>query len=67
MKWFKALLVKLFRSAIDTLIQEVLDMAVAELNEDIANSDSTEEEKLTLKYVVALLRNKVQLDFQKRL
>ncbi len=67
MKWFKVLLVKLFRSAIDTLIQEVLDMAVAELNEDIANSDSTEEEKRAFKYVVALLRNKVQLDFQKRL
>ncbi len=67
MKWFKDLLAKIFRSAIDTLIQESLDKAVAELNEDINNSDSTKDEKRTLKSGIVLLRNKVQLKIRERL
>ncbi len=67
MKWFKNLLAKVFRSAIETLIQESLDRAVAELNEDIDNSDSKKSEKQTLKSGVILLRNKVQLKLQERL
>jgi hypothetical protein len=67
MKWFKDLLAKIFRSAIDTLIQETLDKAVAELNEDIDNSDSKKSEKQTLKSGVVLLRNKVQLKIRERL
>ena len=66
MKWLKDLLAKIFRSAIDILIQESLDKAVAELNEDIDNSDSTQDEKRTLKSGIVLLRNKVQLKIRKR-
>ena len=67
MKWFKDLLTKIFRSAIETLVQESLDRAVAELNEDIDNSDSTDDEKRTLKSGIVLLRNKVQLKIRERL
>lgn len=67
MKWFKNLIAKIFRSAIETLIQESLNKAVAELNEDIDNSDSTEEEKRTLKSGIVLLRNKVRLKIRERL
>ncbi len=67
MKWFKNLLTKIFRSAIDILIRETLDKAVAELNEDIDGSDSTDEEKRTLKSGIVLLRNKVQSKIRKRL
>lgn len=67
MKWFKSLLAKIFRSAIETLIRESLDKAVAELNEDVDNSDSPKEEKQTLKSGIVLLRNKVQLKIRERL
>ena len=67
MKWLRGLLAKNFQSAIKTLIQETLDKAVAELNEDINNSDSTKEEKRTLKSGIVLLRNKVQLKIRERL
>ncbi len=67
MKWLRGLLAKIFQSAIETLIQETLDKAVAELNEDINNSDSTKEEKRTLKSGIVLLRNKVQLKIRERL
>lgn len=67
MKWFKALLEKIFRSAIDMLIQEALDKAVAELNEDIDRLDSKKSEKQTLKSGIVLLRNKMQLKIRERL
>lgn len=67
MKWLKDLFAKIFRSAIETLVQETLTKAVAELNEDIDNSDSTKEEKQTLKSGIILLRNKVQLKIRERL
>ena len=67
MKWLKDLLAKIFQSAIDTLIQESLDKAVAELNEEIDNSTSTDDEKRTLKSGIVLLRNKVQLKIRERL
>lgn len=65
MKWLKDLLAKIFQSAIDTLIQESLDKAVAELNEEIDNSTSTDDEKRTLKSGIVLLRNKVQLKIRR--
>jgi len=65
MKWLKDLLAKIFQSAIDTLIQEALDKAVAELNEEIDNSTSTDDEKRTLKSGIVLLRNKVQLKIRR--
>ena len=67
MKWLKDLLAKIFQSAIDTLIQESLDKAVAELNEEIDNSTSTDDEKRTLKSGIVLLRNKVQLKIREGL
>ena len=65
MKWLKDLLSKMFRSAIETLVREALDKAVEELNEEIDNSNSTEDEKRTLKSGIVMLRNKAQLKIRR--
>ncbi len=67
MQWFKDLLAKIFRSAIETLVQGALDKAVAELNEDIDGADGSDEEKRILKSGIVLLRNRMQLKIRKRL
>ncbi len=66
MNWFKVLLLKVFRSAIDQLIQEVLHKAIAELNEEIDEAFTDEKERTTLKSGILMLRTRVSSAIQER-
>lgn len=67
MNWFKNVLLKVFRSAINQLIQEALDKAVDELNEEIDSAFEDENKRATLKSGIVMLRSRVLLAVRERL
>lgn len=67
MDWLRSILLKVFRSAIDQLVQEALDKAVKELNEEIDGAFEEERERATLKSGIAMLRSRVSLAVRERL
>lgn len=67
MNWLKSVLMKIFRGAIEQLVQESLDKTVAELTEEINDSFEDEKERETLISGIVMLRNKVVDQIQERL
>ena len=67
MNWFSSTLLKLARSAIDQLVQEAMELAVRELNEEIDAQFEDERERSALKSGIAMLRTRVSLAIRERL
>jgi hypothetical protein len=67
MNWLREALFKILKSAIDTLVQEAMDKAIKELNEEIDASFEDEKERESLKFGIAMLRARVSIAIQERL
>lgn len=67
MKWLKALVFKLCKGLIETLVQEVLEKVVIELNEEIDARDATDEQRRALKSGIMRLRSRAMLAIRERL
>jgi hypothetical protein len=58
---------KIARNAIDQLIQEAMDSAIKELNEEIDAAFEDERERAALKSGIVMLRQRVALAIRERL
>lgn len=67
MKWLRETLLKILRSAIDQLVQDALEKAVSELNEEIDATFEDERERVTLKSGIVMLRSRVGVLIRERL
>jgi hypothetical protein len=67
MDWLRSTLLKIFRGAIDQLVQEALEKTVKELNEEIDATFQDERERSTLKSGIAMLRARVSTAIRERL
>lgn len=67
MKWLRDALLRVLRSSIDLIVQESLEKAVAELNEEIDVRFKDKQERENLKSGVVLLRQRVEVAVRERL
>lgn len=67
MNWLRSTLLKIARNAIDQLIQEAMDSAIKELNEEIDAAFEDERERAALKSGIVMLRQRVALAIRERL
>lgn len=67
MKWIRDTLLKILYSTIDQIVQEALEKAVSELNEEIDKVFEDEQERATLKSGIAMLRTRAALKIRETL
>ena len=60
MKWFRNLIFKVFKNAIHQIIQESVAKALEEISSEIDNIND-EKERMALKSVIVMLRQRVEL------
>ncbi len=68
MKWFKAVLMRILRGAIDQLVQEVLEKAASELSGEIDEAfKDTPEQRDAMKAGIVMLRAQTTAAINERL
>jgi len=67
MNWVKKILIKLFRSAFESFIQEALDKATLELSDDLDRAFPKEEDRRIVKSGIELLKQRLSVTIRERL
>jgi len=67
MSWLKSMLLKVFRGVLETIVQEALEKAVSEINEEIDLRVEDADQRSALKSWIVILRQRAVLMVRERL
>jgi len=67
MSWLKKVLLKVFRSALEQIVQEAMEKTIKELNTEIDEVFKDEQERRILKSGIVMLRSRLLVVIRERL